>query len=111
MIKTYSIKNHGNIKLSTNFTVKEAAKPQKQDDGKKQDDGRKQDAGKKQDDGKKQDAGKKQDDSKADTTQANNNTSVPKTGDRTEQGRLIMLVGVTAIIMAADMIYRRKRNK
>ena len=96
---------------STNFTVKEAAKPQKQDDGKKQDDGRKQDAGKKQDDGKKQDAGKKQDDSKADTTQANNNTSVPKTGDRTEQGRLIMLVGVTAIIMAADMIYRRKRNK
>ena len=96
---------------STNFTVKEAAKPQKQDAGKKQDDGRKQDAGKKQDDGKKQDAGKKQDDSKADTTQANNNTSVPKTGDRTEQGRLIMLVGVTAIIMAADMIYRRKRNK
>ena len=90
---------------STNFTIKEAAKPQKQDDGKKQD------AGKKQDDGKKQDAGKKQDDSKADTTQANNNTSVPKTGDRTEQGRLIMLVGVTAIIMAADMIYRRKRNK
>lgn len=72
---------------STNFTVKEAAKPQKQDDG------------------------KKQDDSKADTTQTDNSASAPKTGDTTEQGRLIMLVGATAIVIAADMIYRRKRNK
>ena len=58
------------------------------------------------------DDGKKTDDSKADDADRWRSASVPKTGDTTEQGRLIMLAGCNSyFIIASNMIYRRKRNK